>query len=80
MTRYGTVLTLQVRNKGTRTSKAALKLDCLHPWILTGTPIVNSLADLGPGISFIGQMDLTDFHSKVSSWEKKVSNELLRLC
>lgn len=63
-----------IRNKNTRTSKAVLALDALHPWILTGTPVVNTLADLGPGLSFIGQMDLKDFHKRVTSLEKTVSH------
>lgn len=44
----------------------------LHPWILTGTPIVNSLADLGPGLDFVGKENLKDFQKRIASIEKKV--------
>lgn len=56
-----------------------MELDCLHPWVLSGTPIVNSLADLGPGLSFIGHMELKEFSSRVSSHETKVSH-FVTLC
>lgn len=60
-----------IRNKGTATSKAVMELDYLHPWFLSGTPIVNSLADIGPALSFIGLMDLDEFHKRVTKMEKK---------
>jgi len=48
-------------------------LDVLHPWFLTGTPVVNSLKDLGPALRFIGAMDYDDFNSRVGRIEKSVS-------
>ena len=36
-----------IRNAQCATSKACLQLKALHKWVLTGTPVLNSLEDLG---------------------------------
>ncbi|GAA5838317.1 hypothetical protein JCM9279_003197 [Rhodotorula babjevae] len=36
----------QIRNRGTKVSRAVTRLDALFRWALTGTPVTNSLADL----------------------------------
>lgn len=64
----------QIRNRQTKTAKSVLALDCLHPWIFTGTPIVNTLADLGPPLVFTGKVDFEEFHKKIVSVERKVSS------
>lgn len=43
----------------------------MHPWYLSGTPIVNTLGDLGPALNFIGAMADEDFHKKVVKMEKR---------
>lgn len=48
-----------------------MELDLHHPWFLTGTPIVNSLSDIGPALRFIGAMDDEEFRNRVSKIEKK---------
>lgn len=63
----------QMRNKATKTAKSILKLDVLHPWLLTGTPIVNTLADLGPPLVFTGKIDFENFHKDIVTVEKRVS-------
>lgn len=70
----------QCRNKRTITAKAVLKLDVLHPWVLTGTPIVNSLADFGPALEFIGAMDIQEYHDKVVNQEKKKPRLAAKRC
>ncbi|TDL27983.1 hypothetical protein BD410DRAFT_781917 [Rickenella mellea] len=35
-----------IRNRSTQSSKAVAKLEAEHRWMLTGTPVTNSLADL----------------------------------
>ncbi|WOO76591.1 putative ATP-dependent helicase [Vanrija pseudolonga] len=61
----------EVRNKNTIGAKAIMDLDLLHPWYLTGTPIVNTLSDIGPALRFIGAMDDEEFRNRVARIEKK---------
>jgi hypothetical protein len=49
-----------------------MTLDVLHPWFLTGTPVVNSLKDLAPALRFLGVMDYDEFQRRVGKIEKNV--------
>ncbi|GAA5899596.1 uncharacterized protein JCM6883_005269 [Sporobolomyces salmoneus] len=42
-----------IRNRGTKMSRAVAGVDALFRWCLTGTPVTNSLADLFPLFRFI---------------------------
>ncbi|BEJ17347.1 hypothetical protein CspHIS471_0607480 [Cutaneotrichosporon sp. HIS471] len=69
-----------VRNRRTISARSVLQLDVLHPWILTGTPIVNSLGDVGPALEFIGAMDLSQYNEEVVKREKKQPKNASRRC
>uniref|UniRef100_A0A8D2Q7B0 Helicase like transcription factor n=1 Tax=Varanus komodoensis TaxID=61221 RepID=A0A8D2Q7B0_VARKO len=49
-----------VRNPNTQQTKAVLELDAQRRWILTGTPIQNSLKDLWSLLSFLKLKPFTD--------------------
>ncbi|KAL1413654.1 hypothetical protein Q8F55_001432 [Vanrija albida] len=70
----------EIRNKATIGAKAVMELDLLHPWYLTGTPIVNTLSDVGPALRFIGAMDEEDFRVRVSKIEKKKPRLAAKRC
>lgn len=48
--------------------------------MLTGTPIVNSLADFGPALEFIGAMDIQEYAGKVVNQEKKKPRLAAKRC
>ncbi|GAA5916809.1 hypothetical protein JCM8208_004781 [Rhodotorula glutinis] len=64
----------QIRNRGTKVSRAVTRLDALFRWALTGTPVTNSLADLFPLFRFLQLKpwyDWKDYNQSVVSYEKK---------
>ncbi|KLT46105.1 hypothetical protein CC85DRAFT_310121 [Cutaneotrichosporon oleaginosum] len=69
-----------VRNRQTISARAVLELDVLHAWCLTGTPIVNSLGDVGPLLEFIGAMDISEYQSQVVKREKRTPKNAARRC
>ncbi|KDQ22579.1 hypothetical protein PLEOSDRAFT_1109681 [Pleurotus ostreatus PC15] len=63
-----------VRNKTTRASRAVSELQATYRWCLTGTPIVNGLADAYAYLRFIKLRpwyDWSEFHAHISRLEKK---------
>lgn len=69
-----------VRNRRTISARSVIQLDVLHPWILTGTPIVNSLGDVAPGLEFIGAMGISEFYNQVVKREKKMPKNASKRC
>ncbi|GAA5932237.1 hypothetical protein JCM3775_001168 [Rhodotorula graminis] len=64
----------QIRNRGTKVSRAVTRLDALFRWALTGTPVTNSLADLFPLFRFLQLKPWYEwkyYSDSVVSWEKK---------
>ncbi|GAA6046597.1 hypothetical protein JCM3770_006230 [Rhodotorula araucariae] len=64
----------QIRNKGTKISRAVTHLDSLYRWALTGTPVTNSLGDLFPLFRFLQLkpwFDYKMFQESVIHYEKK---------
>ncbi|KAL4260457.1 SNF2/RAD54 helicase family protein [Pleurotus pulmonarius] len=63
-----------IRNKTTRASRAVSELQATYRWCLTGTPIVNGLADVYAYLRFIKLRpwyDWSEFHAHISRFEKK---------
>ncbi|KAJ3559162.1 hypothetical protein NM688_g505 [Phlebia brevispora] len=62
--RYRVVLdeAQNVRNKRTRVSRAVTKLEATYRWCLTGTPIINGLADAYAQIRFLRVRPWHDWH------------------
>ncbi|PPQ82538.1 hypothetical protein CVT25_007147 [Psilocybe cyanescens] len=63
-----------IRNRRTRMSRAITDLQGVYRWCLTGTPIVNSLADVYGLIRFLKLRpwyDWTHFQSKIGVLEKR---------
>ncbi|TFY57616.1 hypothetical protein EVG20_g8474 [Dentipellis fragilis] len=63
-----------IRNKMTRVSRAVTKLESTYRWALTGTPIINSLADAYPMLRFLKirpWYDWNDFNKQIARPEKK---------
>lgn len=70
-----------IRNRSTRVSKAVTKIDAVYRWVLTGTPVVNSLADLFPLLRFLRyrlRMDWTHFRQWIVKPEKAEPVEMGR--
>ncbi|TFK39291.1 SNF2 family N-terminal domain-containing protein [Crucibulum laeve] len=63
-----------IRNRRTRTSRAAAELRSIYRWCLTGTPIINSLVDVYGYLRFLKVRpwyDFTEFQRHVGNLEKK---------
>ncbi|TCD64091.1 hypothetical protein EIP91_004563 [Steccherinum ochraceum] len=63
-----------IRNKKTRISRAVTELSAKYRWCLTGTPIINSLADAYGPIRFLKLRpwyDWSEFNNRVAILEKK---------
>ncbi|PFH46796.1 hypothetical protein AMATHDRAFT_7394 [Amanita thiersii Skay4041] len=63
-----------IRNKGTRASRAVTDLQATCRWCLTGTPIINSLADMYGYLRFLKVKpwyDFTVFQEGIGRLEKK---------
>ncbi|THH32586.1 hypothetical protein EUX98_g1602 [Antrodiella citrinella] len=63
-----------IRNKKTRVSRAVTDLSAKYRWCLTGTPIINALADAYGLIRFLKVRpwyDWSEFNEKVAMHEKK---------
>ncbi|EKM56552.1 uncharacterized protein PHACADRAFT_207772 [Phanerochaete carnosa HHB-10118-sp] len=63
-----------VRNRRTRVSRAVSKLQATYRWCLTGTPIINGLADAYGLLRFLQYRpwyDWSEFNSHISRLEKK---------
>ncbi|GAA5838313.1 hypothetical protein JCM9279_003196 [Rhodotorula babjevae] len=64
----------QIRNRGTKVSRAVTRLDALFRWALTGTPVTNSLADLFGIFRFLQLKPWYEwkrYSDSVVSYEKK---------
>lgn len=57
-----------IRNRNTQTAKACLSLKAKHKWIVTGTPIQNSMDDLYTLISFLDIEPWSDYNW----WNKNI--------
>jgi SNF2 family DNA or RNA helicase len=67
----------QIRNKGTRSSKAVMDLNAIYRWCLTGTPVMNTLGDSYPILHFLNispQADWKEFAAHIMKPEKKRPN------
>ncbi|KAF8632872.1 hypothetical protein AX17_004720 [Amanita inopinata Kibby_2008] len=63
-----------IRNKRTRMSRAVTNLQGTYRWCLTGTPIINSLADVYGYLRFLRVRpwhDFTEFQNKIGRLEKR---------
>ncbi|KDR76486.1 hypothetical protein GALMADRAFT_246858 [Galerina marginata CBS 339.88] len=63
-----------IRNRRTRTSRAITDLRSTYRWCLTGTPIVNTLADVYGLLRFLKirpWYDWNEFQTKIGMFEKK---------
>ncbi|KAF4616900.1 hypothetical protein D9613_008762 [Agrocybe pediades] len=63
-----------IRNRTTRMSRAITDINAVYRWCLTGTPIVNALADVYGIIRFLKIRPWYDwkmFHTRISMYEKK---------
>ncbi|KJA26761.1 hypothetical protein HYPSUDRAFT_35906 [Hypholoma sublateritium FD-334 SS-4] len=64
----------QIRNRRTRMSRSITDLQATYRWVLTGTPIVNSLSDVYGYIRFLKVRpwyDWSEFHGEIGKLEKK---------
>ncbi|KAF9028186.1 hypothetical protein BDZ89DRAFT_1066328 [Hymenopellis radicata] len=63
-----------IRNKRNRMSRAVTELSAKYRWVLTGTPIINSLADVYGYFRFLKVRpwhDWTEFNIHIANLEKK---------
>ncbi|KAI6090313.1 SNF2 family N-terminal domain-containing protein [Hypoxylon rubiginosum] len=61
-----------IRNRSTKQFQAVASIPALHRWCLTGTPIQNSLEDLGALVSFLGVPIL----EKAPTFRKFITNPI----